>query len=179
MFISELFLWFMIYSFFGWIYESVFCSLYMQHRSVNRGIFKGPYCPIYGVSILLVLWLLQGTSNFVIVFVVATLVCGTIEYLTSVVTEKIFKKKLWDYADEPYQLNGRIYLLGLVFFAFGISLAKYFVQPMLTYFTGKLDNGYVDALALALAVVFVLDVVTTFYEKRSGKRTINRSKKAL
>ena len=44
---ETLFLWFMIYSVVGWIYESILCSV-AQKKFINRGFLNGPYCPIYG-----------------------------------------------------------------------------------------------------------------------------------
>ena len=45
----EYFIWFMLYSVIGWIYESVYCSI-QQRRPVNRGFLNGPLCPIYGAG---------------------------------------------------------------------------------------------------------------------------------
>lgn len=48
------FLWLMIYSIIGWVYESTICSI--GHRKlINRGFLNGPYCPIYGTGAVLVL----------------------------------------------------------------------------------------------------------------------------
>ena len=47
----EIFLWFLIYSFAGWAWETIITSI-PQRRFVNRGFLNGPYCPIYGVGAL-------------------------------------------------------------------------------------------------------------------------------
>lgn len=42
--IETWFLWLMIYSIIGWVYESTICSI--GHRKlINRGFLNGPYCP--------------------------------------------------------------------------------------------------------------------------------------
>ena len=52
--IETWFLWLMIYSIIGWVYESTICSI--GHRKlINRGFLNGPYCPIYGTGAVLVL----------------------------------------------------------------------------------------------------------------------------
>jgi uncharacterized membrane protein len=43
------FLWFMLYSFVGWLYESILCSV-AGRKLVNRGFLSGPVCPIYGTG---------------------------------------------------------------------------------------------------------------------------------
>ena len=40
-------LFFFLYSFLGWIWESSFVSI-REHRWVNRGFLHGPLLPIYG-----------------------------------------------------------------------------------------------------------------------------------
>ena len=60
--IETWFLWLMIYSIIGWVYESTICSI--GHRKlINRGFLNGPYCPIYGTGAVLVLllYILNGT----------------------------------------------------------------------------------------------------------------------
>ncbi len=38
---------FLIYSFLGWVLESVYKSL-LTRKIVNSGFITGPFCPIYG-----------------------------------------------------------------------------------------------------------------------------------
>ena len=52
--IETWFLWLMIYSVIGWVYESTICSI-GQRKLINRGFLNGPYCPIYGTGAVLVL----------------------------------------------------------------------------------------------------------------------------
>lgn len=48
---------FIIYSILGWMME---CTLgvIQNHKFVNRGFLIGPYCPIYGVGVVIVSLLL-------------------------------------------------------------------------------------------------------------------------
>ena len=60
--IETWFLWLMIYSIIGWVYESTICSI--GHRKlINRGFLNGPYCPIYGTGAVLVLLVLGRIQN--------------------------------------------------------------------------------------------------------------------
>ena len=49
LFVEKLFLWFLFYSFCGWVYESILVSI-LERRPVNRGFLNGPLCPIYGAG---------------------------------------------------------------------------------------------------------------------------------
>ena len=50
---------FLMYSFLGWIMESIYCMI-IDKKFVNRGFMIGPVCPIYGVGCLLILIFLQN-----------------------------------------------------------------------------------------------------------------------
>ena len=50
--IYELLWLFLVYSFIGWIIETVAGSV-KWHRFVNRGFFTGPFCFVYGFSAVL------------------------------------------------------------------------------------------------------------------------------
>jgi uncharacterized membrane protein len=170
MLISELFLWFLFYSFLGWLYESVVCSLCEKRRLINRGFLFGPYCPIYGITIMLALWLLWNITNLAAVFVLAIVISGAFEYFCSFLMEKVYKRRWWDYTNKAFNLNGRVYLEGLLIFGTAISIFKFIVQPALMRFTGALDNDMVDMLALLLAVVFASDIIVTVWKMQRGKR---------
>lgn len=60
--IPLLFLYFIFYSFCGWVWETAYCSIKERHY-VPRGFLYGPLCPIYGVGFLLMILflLLSGT----------------------------------------------------------------------------------------------------------------------
>ena len=49
---------FFLYAFLGWCSEVVFAAV-KTGKFVNRGFLFGPVCPIYGLGVALVLWLLN------------------------------------------------------------------------------------------------------------------------
>ena len=60
-------LYFAIYSILGWGCEVIYCFLPAKHF-INRGFLNGPYCPVYGIGALIVLYLLEPykTSPFLV-----------------------------------------------------------------------------------------------------------------
>ena len=60
--IKDIFLWFLLYSCIGWIYETILCSV-KERRFINRGFLNGPYCPIYGVGAVVNLLALGRFTN--------------------------------------------------------------------------------------------------------------------
>ena len=113
------FLLFIIYAVIGWCME-VICKLIQYKKFVDRGFLIGPYCPIYGVGALLITFFLNKyVQDPVVLFVMAVVVCGILEYLTSYFMEKIYHARWWDYSSKKFNINGRICLSNLI--AFGID----------------------------------------------------------
>ena len=56
------FLWFVIYSFIGWVYESILCSV-AGKKLVNRGFLNGPVCPVYGTGAVAVVFVLSPLKD--------------------------------------------------------------------------------------------------------------------
>ena len=58
---------FVLYAFLGWVCEDLYCGIPAK-KFINRGFFYGPYCPIYGVGALLVLYPLLFVKDYPIYF---------------------------------------------------------------------------------------------------------------
>lgn len=67
LFVEKLFLWFLFYSFCGWVYESILVSI-LERRPVNRGFLNGPLCPIYGAGAVGAVVVLGQVHNPLVVF---------------------------------------------------------------------------------------------------------------
>ncbi len=57
-FIKDNYIRFIIYAFIGWVYE-VMWYIIVRHEFVNRGVLFGPYLPIYGFGMLILIFLLS------------------------------------------------------------------------------------------------------------------------
>lgn len=154
-----LFLVFMIYSMLGYLCEIV-CSSIKQKKLVNRGFLFGPYCPIYGVGSLFILFLLlRFKEDPVAVFILGAIITSALEYVTSFILEKIFHNKWWDYSDEKFNIHGRIFLFNSLLFGFGSLIIIYTGERLITQVLGLLSPLVMNIIAYSLLVVFVLDVI--------------------
>lgn len=89
---------FFIYSFLGWVCETVYCSVGSRHF-VNRGFLNGPLCPVYGFGALIVVFAMQPFSkNIVLTFLAGMILTSALEYITGWLLEMLFHLKLWDYS---------------------------------------------------------------------------------
>ena len=154
------FLWFMFYSFLGWVWETILCSLTEGHF-VYRGFLNGPYCPIYGFGALIDIALLHWFDNPFLLFLMGALLASVLEYLTSYVMEYYFHARWWDYSEKRFNLNGRICLEGaLVFGLFAVILLKG-IQPRLAFAVGQLTPVLSVAVAFILAAGILYDTTYT------------------
>lgn len=150
---AKVFLWFLIYSVFGWTYESILCSC-TSHSLVNRGFLNGPVCPVYGfgaITVILAFWWEPDISVWNLFFSSMVLTC-TLEYFTSWGMEKLFHARWWDYSEYRFNINGRICLLGAVAFgSFSVLLIKV-VHPRVAALVDRLpDTGVLAAAGLCFA----------------------------
>lgn len=166
------FLLFIIYAFLGWCME-VIGKLIQYKRFINRGFLIGPYCPIYGYGALLITFLLKKyTSDPITLFIMAILVCGTLEYLTSYFMEKIFHARWWDYSQRKFNINGRVCLNTIIPFGLLGLFIMYVSNPFLIGKIELLPELALNILFWILLTVFIIDnIVSTNVISYVGKTT--------
>lgn len=154
------FLWLVIYSVLGWIYETIICSIEQRHF-VKRGFLNGPYCPIYGFGAVFIIGLLGGIENILLLFLIGMVLTCSLEYLTSWGMEALFHARWWDYSDKKFNIKGRVCLLGAVVFGtFSVLLIK-FIHPFISSYTQLISDPLLHILFYALLVLLLADSVYT------------------
>lgn len=160
MHISTIFIWFILYSILGWIYETIYCSV-KDLRWDNRGMLNGPYCPIYGVGAVLDVLLCGDLPGRAAVFFVCMIGSAVLEYATSYATEQIFHAVWWDYSKIPLNINGRVCLsCSLCFGAAGLLVLEG-IHPYMVRLTDLIPAYWQEPLALAFMAVFAADCALT------------------
>lgn len=158
--ISTIFIWFILYSILGWIYETIYCSI-KDLRWDNRGMLNGPYCPIYGVGAVLDVLLCSDLPSRTAVFLVCMLGSAVLEYATSYATEQIFHAVWWDYSKIPFNLHGRICLSCSLCFGVAGLVVLDGIHPYMIRFTNWIPLYWQEPAALALMAVFAADCALT------------------
>lgn len=170
LFIEKGFLYFIFFSFVGWSWES-FQYTIENKKFINRGFLKGPYCPIYGWGGLIIIAFLHNIDNVFALFFCGSLLCTALEYMTSLILEKIFNKRWWDYSSYRFNLHGRICLIcSTTFGVLSVLLVK-LVQPfmdrMIVYFP---ENG-IHCIFMITFTAYIVDNLYTFYHMSNSIRT--------
>lgn len=151
------FLLFISYAFLGWCME-VTCKFIQYKKFINRGFLIGPYCPIYGWGALAITILLKRyMEEPLVLFVMSTLICSIIEYLTSYFMEKKYHARWWDYSNKKFNINGRICLETLIPFGIlGVAI-MYGTNPILFKLYNQIPQLVINILTAILFIGFIVD----------------------
>lgn len=107
---------FVIYSFLGFIVETIFGMLTKGVVESRQSCLYGPFCCIYGLGAAVMIPGLEKFKKSNWGLAIAGMVEGSVvEYVISWVGEIIFQIKWWDYSNLPLNINGRICLLFSLF----------------------------------------------------------------
>ncbi len=167
MLISKYIVYFMIFSFLGWIWETIYCTVFNK-KWESRGFLFGPVCPIYGVGaiagfgivdILKFLSLPQLTWWQVVL--ISFFGSAVLEYATSVLLEKLFHAYWWDYSGMPLNVNGRICLPASLGFTVAGLLVVYVLYPFFSYVSSLVPSLLFEISALIFVIVITIDITLT------------------
>lgn len=111
-------LYFITYSFIGWLLETSYSFVLLGHFT-NRGFLFGPLCPIYGWgAVILISYLKKYKSNSIKLFFYSAIIFSIFEYIAGFALDALFADRWWDYTNDFMNLNGRISIF--YSFAWGI-----------------------------------------------------------
>lgn len=167
----NLMLLFFAYSSIGWVCECIYCSV-PQKQFVNRGFLTGPVCPVYGFGALLVLFLLRPFSaQPAMLFLSGIAVTSILEYITSVILQKLFNMKWWDYSDHPHNINGRVCLLNSMLFGVMSVILVLFIHPRIMHVIQSMSFSMVLVVGSSLTTLLVVDLIISVHSilKLNGK----------
>lgn len=144
---------FIVYAVIGWCSEVAYAAL-DTGKFVNRGFLNGPYCPIYGFGISLVIVVLKPLKdNLLILYLGSVILTSVIEYITGYLLEKVFHNKWWDYSDKPYNIKGYICLKFSLFWGFACTFIVLILHPII-YGIIKIVPFLIGVIILAVVLVF-------------------------
>jgi len=149
---------FFIYAFGGWILECTL-GIIQKRKFINRGFLIGPYCPIYGVGVVIVSLLLSRFyNNIVLLFIFSTILCGLLEYITSYIMEKWFHARWWDYSKNKFNINGRVCIGTLIPFGIICVAIISYANPWLLNKLYNIPNNILNYITIILSILILLDV---------------------
>ncbi|MBE5957794.1 MAG: hypothetical protein E7254_02900 [Lachnospiraceae bacterium] len=173
----------------GWIYE-VLVIMFENHNGFqNRGVLYGPYLPIYGFGMLILIItvkpickmklekvsshsvILAFVVKFILAFIAAFLITSLVELAVSYMVspnsweyvENGTNNPLWFYsADDGYNINfqGRIALKSSLRFGIGSIFLLYVLEPIIDKFSTK--KKAFKIVGSLLLITILIDCIITF-----------------
>ena len=167
MIICRYFVYFIIYSFLGWIYETFYCTVH-EKAWENRGFLYGPCIPLYGVGATLAQILFidlpiyySKEPTYLMIFLGCSIGSFFLEYSTSYLLEKKFHARWWDYSDLPLNINGRVCLIFTICFGFAGIIVTQIIIPPIVQFIALIPVVVIELMALLFMFIFGMDMALT------------------
>ena len=160
---------FFSFSFVGWLWE-VSLHIMIDGAFINRGVLHGPWLPIYGAGVgLIAVLLYRFRKNPILEGVMVVLLCGFVEYMTSLVMELTLGMRWWDYTGYYLNLNGRICGEGLTVFALGGMAAVYLLVPVIDGAVTRIQPKVLIPVCILLVLSLCFDLVYSMNHPNAGK----------
>lgn len=159
--IIKFFLFFVIYSFLGWCFEVAYAFTEKGHF-INRGFLYGPFCPIYGLGItIIVVCLAPFKNNLLLLFLMSTILTSALEYITGYMLERFFNAKWWDYTNNRFNIKGRICLSFSIVWGIASVLVLLLIHPIIEFLVYAFSNKAIFYLYLITIFYFMFDFTFT------------------
>jgi len=153
---------FFFYSFFGWIFETIYVSVHEGHF-VNRGFIRGPFLPLYGCGgIMMLLASKPFYENVILVFISGCIGATALEYITAVVMEALFKVRYWDYSHKKIHFQGRISLESTLAWGVCTVVFTHYLQIPIERLLLSFPYNIITVITTAVIVVFSCDFMLAF-----------------
>ena len=159
---------FILYSFVGYIIETIFGLLTLGVWESRQSFLYGPFCGIYGIGATLMIIVMQKIpKSYNWLFISGFFVGSITEYFISVISEKIAGVTWWDYSTMPLNINGRVCLLYSIFWGLlAIYLMGYInpkVDKLFDWMKEKITVKYARAITLSIFAFIVVEFFVTAF----------------
>ncbi len=172
----ELLFYYVIYSFLGFCTEVIHSTL-KTGKFVNRGFLNGPVCPIYGFGMVVVLLTLSKFFNdLFLLFFYSMLLTTFIEFLAGFALERIYKRKWWDYSNEPFNLMGYVCLRYAILWGLACVGIIKVVHPTIYKITNNINTNLGYFLLSFFAVIMIADFVITIIQIKYNNKKFQELK---
>lgn len=157
-------LFFYVYSFLGWIFESAYVSL-LKRKWVNRGFLRGPFLPIYGGGAVMMLFVSYPfKSNLLLTYFAGVAGATLLELVTGILMESIFKIRYWDYSKQPFNYKGYICLSSSAAWGFFTIGMNEVLHPWVLRGISLVPSFLLHILMGLVSVCFLVDIIISVEE---------------
>lgn len=153
---GEIFWYFLVYSFFGFLLELGFARLIHSPKPDRKCHLLLPVCPVYGLGALAILALPNIVKeNPFLLYLLGGLAATAAEWSMAIFYEKVALVVFWSYRELPFHLHGRVCLWFSLFWGFLALPLVYQVHPLVTRWVSTIPT----VLTLPAAALYLTDAV--------------------
>ena len=159
-------LYFLIYSFGGWVVEVIFHAVALG-KVINRGFLNGPVCPVYGFGVLSVFALLNTirsgghVMNEGMIFLFGVVLATAVELIAGWLLDVCFHARWWDYSDKPLNFHGYICLEFSLIWGLAIVMVVKVFQKYVEAQTSHTPATWEWVVVAVLYAVYLTDFIVT------------------
>ncbi len=152
---------FFLFSLLGHIIESFF------YTSGDGGILYGPYTPVYGIGVCIVLFVTNIINKKNIkfkpfyIFLTGFIILSFIEYIGGILIEKIFKVVFWNYSSMKFHIGNYISLEMALIWGIASLVIAYLIKPFCDKWIKKIPK----IITWVLIILFCIDILLTLFTK--------------
>lgn len=167
---------FLIYSFVGWILETIF-AITKQRKIINRGLINGPFCTVYGFTGVLITVALKDLSG-VWLFLFSAIYASVIEWVAGKIIEKICHERWWNYENNKFNLGGYISLQTSVLWGVLGFIAVTFTNSLLIDAYKLIPFMVIRIILIVVVVALAADMIFSLLILYYNGRGIEKVKSA-
>lgn len=160
---------FIVYSFLGWIMESIYRS-FCEKKIINTGFLIGPMCPIYGAGSIIMITCMGWLQGRIIeLFIISVVILTFWEYIVGVFLEKVFQTKYWDYSEHKFNFQGRICLTNSILWGcLGVGFIN-IIHPFVWGVISGFDQNVFAWIIYGTTALVIIDTIISVIKVKNIK----------
>lgn len=161
-------MYFLVYSFFGWVMESIYKSI-KNGQFVNSGFLKGCFCPVYGFGAFIVVMTFRLVHTFgnhqlltaILGAILSMFFVTFLEYSGGALLYRLAGRRYWDYSRERFNIHGYVCLKCSIFWGVLSLVVAKVLHPAIIGLFSFLPSVSVLFISIAYLLYFIFDFAFT------------------
>lgn len=156
---------FLLFAILGFCSENILHLIF--HGSFTSNPFYGPWMPIYGFGVVIMIFLTRTIFNnlkakrwikIVLLFFSAAIILTLLELAGGTLAEFLFHKSFWDYSSMRFSIGKYISLEMSVVWGLSCLIFLYIIKPI----SDKILVRIPEFVTIVLLVLVVVDAIVSF-----------------
>ena len=152
---------FVVYSFAGWLIESIRSSI-MNKKIVNRGMINLPFVIVYGLTAIIISVASFDTRNVLLVFTGSVIYSTFMELSAGKLLEVFNRGKWWDYSSYFLNLGGYVALLPSLLWGVIGTVSFLYINPLLLRVFNMIDYEVLKIIIFSVLILMVIDFIISY-----------------